>query len=246
MERATARVCRLLLIFLSLSVVTGIQFNLAQCEASLQSINASQIGDGLVVDGNGNLAQNISEAQGYTNRGCQQICGPGIDNSNENFTAVVGQLTLWFLPYLTLLAQVPFFTEDITGDVTVSLLTIGTPTLALYSLFLTLFNWRRIKSLTASSGQGEGLPDILGRLQQYPLIIDIDLLSAALAFPRNRKWWFKLRLHFRDRVRRLDGSGVAQLFLACIVYIFAVVEALATLGGNYDTHANISRLSFCF
>jgi hypothetical protein len=233
MELSTVRVYRLLLIFLSLSFVAGLQFNLAECEASLQSINAPQVSNGLV-DGDGNPTQNVSEAQGYTYDACLRICGSGIDTSSENTTAVVGQLTVWFLPYLTLLAQVPFFTEDKTGDIIVSLLTIGAPTLALYSLFLTLFNWRRIKSLMSLSNQDEMervLPDILGRLQQYPMTIDIDLLSSALAFSRNRKWWVKLRLHFRDRSRRLDGSGVAQLFLAGIVYIFAVVEALSQLGG---------------
>jgi hypothetical protein len=40
-----------------------------------------------------------------------------------------------------------------------------------------------------------------------------------------------LRDHLRDRARRLDASGTAQLFLAGVVYIFAVVEAFGQLGG---------------
>jgi hypothetical protein len=229
-------VLRLLLIIPFVAIVAG--FNMNECAAYLPTNNESALPNG-VVDVNGNPAQNVIDALGFTYDYCLQVCGPGIDNSNQNFTAVVGQLTLWFLPYLSLLAQVPFFTEDKIGDITVSLLTIGTPTLALYSLFLTLFNWKWIKSLTpAAVREGDNmdriLPDILGRLQQYPMRIDVELLAWALALApdKNLDWWVKLRLRFRDRVRRLNGSGVAQLSLACIVYVFAVEQALATPGGK--------------
>lgn len=121
----------------------------------------------------------------------------------------------------------------------VSVLTFGTPMLAIYSLFVSLFNWMWIRDFSndhldenAEGSLAEMLPDILGRLQQYPMTIgDPDLLASALALPVNRDWWVTLRDHLRDRARRLDASGTAQLFLAAIVYIFAVVEAFGKLGG---------------
>lgn len=216
-------------------VTIAAAFNLNGCAASLPTNNETALPNG-VVDFNGNPAQNVAEALGFTYEYCLYICGPGIDNSN--FTDVAGQLTLWFLPYLSLLAQIPFCSEDKIGDITISLLTIGSPTLALYTLFLTLFNWKWIKSLIPTAvREGDDmeriLPDILGRLQQYPMTIDVELVAWALALApdENLDWWVKLRLHFRDRVRRLNGSGVAQLSLACIVYIFAVEQALANPGG---------------
>lgn len=218
-------------------IISAGQFNLAHCKASLPT-NGS-IADG-VVDSDGNQATSVADARGYSYATCLEVCGSGIDTTT-NFTDVVQQVTLWFLPYLTLLAQIPFFTEDKSGDVTVSLLTIDTPMLALYSLFVSLFNWKWIKSQKPTSSADDGiasmadiLPDILGRLQQYPMtVIDSEMLASAIALRENYDWWVKLREQLRNRERRLDASGTAQLFLAGIVYIFAVVEALAKLGGMY-------------
>lgn len=91
------------LIFLSLSLVDGqLTFNLDNCAASLQNENASSTGR--VVNAGGNLA--------YTYNACKALCGGGFDSNN--FTLVVQQMTLWFLPYLTLLAQVPL--QQIAGQ----------------------------------------------------------------------------------------------------------------------------------
>jgi len=118
------------LTFLSLSSVAGqLTFNLDNCNASLQKENATS--PGLVVNVSGNLA--------YTYNACTTLCGGGFDSNN--FTLIVQQLTLWFLPYLTLLAQVPFTTKTRSGDIMVSILTLGTLMLAIYSLFVSLFNW---------------------------------------------------------------------------------------------------------
>jgi hypothetical protein len=130
----------------------------------------------------------------------------------------------------------------------VSILTLGTPMLALYSLFVSLFNWMWIRDLSnrhlhkaVQGNLAKILPDILGRLQQYPMTIeDRDLLASALALPENRNWWVTLRAHLHDRARRLDASGTAQLFLAGIVYIFAVVEAFGNLGGITLNAINIT------
>jgi hypothetical protein len=225
------------LIFLSLSLVDGqLTFNLDNCSASLQNENATS--PGRVVNVSGNLA--------YTYNACKDLCGGGFESNN--FTVIVQQMTLWFLPYLTLLAQVPFATSTRSGDIMVSILTLGSPMLALYGLFVSLFNWIWIKDFanehldkTAQGSLAEILPDILGRLQQYPMTIgDRNLLASALALPKNRDWWETLRDHLRDRARRLDASGTAQLFLAGIVYIFAVVEAFGKLGGITFSVFNIT------
>jgi hypothetical protein len=69
---------------------------------------------------------------------------------------------------------------------------------------------------------------------------DRDLLASSLALPANQNWWVALRDHLRDRARRLDASGTAQLLLAGIVYIFAVVEAFGNLGGIISHAFNIT------
>lgn len=242
-------VFRVLLILLSLSLASAWHFNLTDCKASLPTNN--EIVPLGVTDSDGNPTKTAADARGYLYSTCLDVCGQGVDVAD--FTTVVQQMTLWFLPYLTLLAQVPFFSEDDkTGDIVIALLTIGTPMLALYSLFVSLFNWKWIKSkcnqdlvvdvVDRNSNMAKILPNILGRLQQFPMIVqDTEILASALAIPENREWWRTLRDHLGDRERRLDASGTAQLFLACIVYIFAVIEALAKLGGKPKDHYIMKR-----
>jgi hypothetical protein len=106
----------------------GVTFNLENCSASLENENGTV--PGRVVNASGNLA--------YIYDACKNVCGPGIDGND--FTTVIQQMTLWFLPYLTLLAQVPFVTDNKFGDLIVDLLTLGISILTIYSLFVSLFN----------------------------------------------------------------------------------------------------------
>src|SRR5437667_10856301 len=90
----------LFLLLLFLSAVCGTpNFDLKRCRNSL--LNVTKM-DG-VMDFNGTRT-------GYSYARCLDECGQGVDASD--FPTVVQQLTLWFLPYLTLLAQVPVQTED--------------------------------------------------------------------------------------------------------------------------------------
>ena len=216
-----------LLILLAFLAAACRAFNLDNCNDSLQ--NQTTTFAPFVINVSGELA--------YTYEGCLHYCGGGVDLND--ITTVVQQMTLWFLPYMTLLAQVPFATNNRSGDVMVSLLTLGSPMLAIYSLFVSLFNWMWIRDLsnrnlsrTNDNHLADVLPDVLGRLQQYPITIpDPGLLASTLALSDNREWWKILKDHLRDRARRLDASGTAQLFLAAVVYIFAVVEAFSQPGG---------------
>jgi hypothetical protein len=211
--------------------IAAVEFNLNNCYNLLSNLNTT------LLDPNDILFRN-GRAIGYSYSTCLEVCGTGV--SGQNFPTVIQQLSLWFLPYLILLAQIPFQTDDKVGDIIALILTVGSPMLALYSLFLTLSTWKWLRNESLDwlgIGNGESmvqiLPEVLGRLQQYPVVVqNLDLLASALAIPENNGWWRTLRDSLRSRERRLDISGLAQLFLAGLVYIFAVVEALARLGGK--------------
>src|SRR5438046_9600802 len=79
------------------------QFNFQQCHNALISSNGSLLNRS--VDINGNHAASIADARGFNYPTCLDVCGPGVDASN--FSTMASQYTLWFLPYLTLLAQTP-------------------------------------------------------------------------------------------------------------------------------------------
>jgi hypothetical protein len=91
--------------------------------------------------------------------------------------AFVQQMTLWFLPYLTLLAQAPFVTDNKRGDLIVSILTLGTPMLALYSLFISLFHWMWIQDLSTQNlvpNPAKGTPSLAKRLPDILATIPHD------------------------------------------------------------------------
>jgi hypothetical protein len=242
----TFRSCSVMIcngIILLLNALAGgtLAYNITECNATF----TDQIRNGdftNVTNRSGNSVNTTADAIGFTYNGCFKNCHGGA--SINDFPTTVQELTLWFLPYLTLLAQVPFLTEDKMNDTMVAILTLGSPMLALYSLFITLFNWKWIDAFSARRLQqrrnAEGqpdlakyLPEILGRLQQYPMVIeDSQLLVSLLSLSENGQWWTALRDHLRDRERRLDASGTAQLFLAVTIYLFSVVQALAQLGGT--------------
>lgn len=230
------------LLLLTTAVYGSQHYSVASCNASLPKYHINETGYQIpngTVDQNGRLTQVVLDIVGYTYDTCLEVCGSGVDRTD--FIPVIQQLTLWFLPYLTLLAQVPFMTEhDLWGDVEVVVYTLGSPMLAIYSLFLSLFNWKWIKhkcrrdlqQYETDEDMVKILPDILGRLQSYPITVpNTALLAAALALPENKEWWTTLQQHLEDRERKLDASGTAQLSLAAVVYIFAVSEAFAEIGG---------------
>lgn len=186
------------------------QFNLESCQNSISSSFANGVKG--IVDRNGNTATSLDDARGYEYSTCLEVCGTGINSNNA--TTVASQLTLWFLPYLTLLAQIPFVTASGTGNIMVCLLTLGSPMLALYSLFVSLQNWQWIMKwgVDGDAFMVKTLPDVLGRLQQFPVRVDNpSLLVSALHIPGNKTWWDDILTRFRARETSICVRGSPTL-----------------------------------
>lgn len=212
----------------------GEGFNYNDCKAAVQN---GSFGLGGVTDRNGFLTTNLSLIEGYQYQYCVTNCGGGSEyNSYKTFSE---QSTLWFLPWFLLLAQIPYFTNSKFGDLIVMLLSIGSPTTALYSLFLTILDRKWLKSygnlMLKQDGVDEttlnDISEVLSSLHQFPIDVEeIGLLACTFA---DRKWWKRLRAWFVGRRRHMEASAYAQLLLTVVVYCFAVLpEAFSNLGGT--------------
>ena len=210
----------------------GESFNYETCKAAVQN---GSFGTEGTTDRNGALTTNLSLVEGYRYQDCVINCGGGSEyNSYKTFSE---QSTIWFLPWFLLLAQIPYFTNSKKGDFVVMLLTIGSPTTALYSVFLTILDRKWLKSGCEVLFKGSSVDDtfhdvceVLSSLHQFPVEVEeIGLLACTF---RDKKWWKRLRLWFTGRRRHMEASGYAQLILTVVVYCFAVLpEAFSDLGG---------------
>ncbi|RPD79643.1 hypothetical protein L226DRAFT_567720 [Lentinus tigrinus ALCF2SS1-7] len=114
---------------------------------------------------------NISEANAIMYALCIRACG----TSPEPFDwpACYQQFSSWLLPYFALLSQLPFGAESPLSNLSSVLLTIGSPTLAAYSLALTALNrrWVTRRFRTFSYLNAQHAAATLGDLQGVPVRI---------------------------------------------------------------------------
>ena len=208
------------------------------CEAAVQN---GTFGFNGTTDRNGNLLQttNLSLIEGYQYQSCVDNCGGGSDfNSYSTFSE---QAAIWFLPWFFLVAQIPYFTRNKSGDFVVMLLSIGSPTTALYSLFLTIMDRKWLKSFCntqlaryavdeTTRETVNDIAEVLNSLHQFPTEVE-EARFLVFAFP-DRAWWKSLRAWFVRTRRHMEASAYAQLLLTVIIYFLAVLPAaFADLGG---------------
>jgi hypothetical protein len=216
-------------------------YNDTDCKARVQNLDFWFNG---TTDENGIplTVQNASLIDGYLYQYCIDNCGSG--SSYNDFNSFQNQFTLWFLPWFTLLAQIPLLTFSPGRDFLVIVLTVGSPTTALYSLFVTIFNRKDFsKECKATANQEaasektkdmlKAMSDVLGSLHQFPTEIhDVGLLACSYTAD-NEEWWGALQKWFIGRRSQMEASWYAQLLLALIVYLFAILQSFLNLGGGH-------------
>jgi len=219
-----------LVFIVAFATVEATSFVYSTCQTAVQN---GTFGTAGVTDRNGEPTSNLSFAEGYEYSYCVKNCGGGYDPND--YTDLSEQATLWFLPWFSLVAQIPYFTKDKPRDILVMFLTLGSPATALYSLFLTIFdrNWLRTycnRSGTHSDQTLHDISEVLYSLHQFSS--EVTPVRGFLAV-KDQKWWETLRKWFAGRRRHMEGSGYAQLFLTVAIYIGAVLpDAFADVGGN--------------
>ncbi|KAF8798505.1 hypothetical protein BYT27DRAFT_7228331 [Phlegmacium glaucopus] len=153
-----------------------------------------------------------------------------------NWAIFSQQFTAWLLPWLAFVSQLPFGANDKLDNLHSVMLTLGSPTLAAYSLVLTVLNgrWvaRRFSQYTYPNVRNA--IHILSSLQQSPLKIETEdgLLASLVVLPQNDEWWRELVV-WMNYTHTWSISAINNIAWVVIAYIFTLVDSLTVGPTNF-------------
>jgi len=175
----------------------------------------------------------ISNATAITYELCLAACGAGL--GPLDWSIFFQQFSSWLLPWLALVSQLPFGSNDKLDNLDSVLLTIGSPALAAYSLALTVLNGRWIARRFArfTYPNIRRAIRILNSLQQAPLRVvkDDALLASLVVLPQNDEWWIELDDSLND-THSWSISAVISIAWVVIAYVFTVAESFTPPGAG--------------
>ena len=184
-------------------------------------------------DNHGNPVD-VSNATAITYELCLAACGAGPEPFH--WSVFSQQFSSWLLPWLALVSQLPFGSNDKVDNLDSVLLTIGSPALAAYSLALTVLNGRWIARRFApfTYPNIRCAIRIFNSLQQAPLRIvkDNALLASLVVLPQNDEWWNELDNLLKE-TNSWSISAVASIAWVVIAYVFTVLDSFTTDLGTY-------------
>ncbi|KAG1757928.1 hypothetical protein EDB19DRAFT_75286 [Suillus lakei] len=223
MHLRTGSQASLLLLVHSVEKVAGVDWT--QCFADIQAnANATNNLDGLL-DGNGYPVSNIADATAISYSLCTSSCGDGRDFQWPVFSQ---DFSSWLLPYLALISQLPFGAQYRLDNLMSALLTVGSPVLAGYSLFVTLLNsrWinRRFRQLAVAYPNSCFAVAIVSSLQQVPLNVDSDCFASLVVHPENDCWW-KYLSQLMDYTHTWSIASATSIAWVIIAYILSIANS---------------------
>ncbi|KAF8996104.1 hypothetical protein BDQ17DRAFT_1392086 [Cyathus striatus] len=172
---------------------------------------------------------NASGATAISYENCLKYCGAG--QEPFQWTVFSQQFSSWLLPWLALISQTPFGSNDKLINLEAIVLTVGSPTLGAYSLALTALNGRWIASLFGAYRYPNvrSAVRVLSSLQQSPLRINEDggLLACLIVLPENDEWWDELVVWI-DYTYTWSISAATSIAWVAIAYVFTVVDSFGT------------------
>ncbi|KDR79635.1 hypothetical protein GALMADRAFT_137429 [Galerina marginata CBS 339.88] len=215
------------IIGISLVILTTIHcvkadiINRHQCLARINALNIEG-----KTDNHGNpLPPSSSNATAITYDLCVSQCGAG--QEPFQWTVFSQQFNAWLLPWLALVSQLPFGANDKLDNLESMLLTLGSPTLAAYSLALTVLNGRWVAKLFARYRypNTERAVWILNSLQQSSLRVDTDnaRLASLIILPQNDRWWEKLKSRL-EYEHTWSISAATSIVWVIIAYVFTIID----------------------
>ncbi|KIJ26742.1 hypothetical protein M422DRAFT_191809, partial [Sphaerobolus stellatus SS14] len=223
-----------LLAILCFGTLITAQTNFTQC---LQDVRSGMYGNGTDVGGTDNAGNpvDVQKATGVTYKLCIRACGAG--QEPFQWPTFSQQFSSWVLPWLALISQLPFGTNDIPTNLESVLLALGSPVLAAYSVALTVLNGRwvaaRFKHRDYEWPSRLYIVRALSSLQQAPLRIDKgSMLSSLIILPQNDKWWEELVARL-DYTHTWSISAVTSIIWVVVAYILTVADSF--VGNISDT-----------
>jgi hypothetical protein len=219
------------------AAVVGDPTNFDTC---LVNVQAGQFGIGPDIGGTDNHGRpvNVSVATALTYQLCVEACGAGQEPFSWNVFSQ--QFAAWLLPWLALVSQLPFGANDNLDNLVSVLLTVGSPTLAAYSLIITILNgrWiaRRFSAYTYPNVRNA--TRILSSLQQAPLEIETEfgLLASLVVLPENDNWWKELIVGI-DYTYTWSIAAATSIAWVVVAFLFTLVDSY-TAGITNSINAN--------
>ncbi|KAG6808854.1 hypothetical protein H0H92_002564 [Tricholoma furcatifolium] len=217
----TATILRIfVLVCMSKAALASPHFD--QCLANVQ---AGAFGPDGGTNNNGQPVP-IGNATAITYELCVKACGTGPEPFQ--WSVFSQQFSAWLLPWLALISQLPFGGTDKLDNLIAMLLAIGSPTLAAYSLALTVLNARWISRLFSSCNYPNirQVIQVLNSLQQSPIQINTNdgLLASLIVLKANDAWWSTLVSEL-NYTHTWSISAAAQIAWVIIAYIFTIADS---------------------
>lgn len=230
----TNRINTLLTLFLSFFFVSvTASANFTQCLATFQASGNATGG----TDFFGRPVNDSRDAAGLTYGACKSLCGTG--QEAFNWSVFSQQFSAWLLPWLALVSQLPFGAESRLDNLISVALTVGSPTLAAFSLAITAVNtrWANERFSGNKYPNRKHAARAFIYLQQVPLRITTrdGLLASLVVLPENDDWWECLV----DRLEQTftwTVAAAASIAWVIIAFIFTIVDSLMNLGNNINSN----------
>ncbi|KAJ7264121.1 hypothetical protein B0H12DRAFT_274609 [Mycena haematopus] len=198
------------------------------------------LGQAISCPANGTI-QSAPDIWGITFDACQAECGRIVQGIKAS-SAVVS-LTTWLLPWIALIAQLPF---EAGGwmDLLSACLCVGSPALATYSLALTVFNrryiaakFKRLKEKAETDTQQryrymaqrvDAVAFVLQESQQCPMRADqrTGELASLVVLPDRQNFWIIAAKDLNNTRRGFTYSFLAQVILAFMAYLVSLLAAI--------------------
>ncbi|KAG1757929.1 hypothetical protein EDB19DRAFT_1901417 [Suillus lakei] len=210
--------------------------NWTQCFADIRAnANATQNLGGLL-NGNGDPVSNVADATAISYSLCTSFCGTGEDFSVSVFSQ---GFSSWLLPYLALISQLPFGAQYRLDNLMSAVLTVGSPVLAGYSLFITLLNSRWINRRFRQSvdyPNSRFAVSIISSLQQVPLTLHSDRtrFASLVVLPENDSWW-KYFSELVDYTHTWSIASATSTAWVVVAYILSIANSPS------DTYVNFAQ-----
>ena len=198
----------------------------------------------------GKSTGNLSQAFGISYRACKDICRSPIHSLGNDWNAIAQGLTSWLLPWLALTAQLPFETKDKQTNFMALLLALGSPSLGVFSLTLTILNCRWINQIFRHVGDNNKSLRPLCSLQTKAIkaarvfliesqSIPIQVfngsrreLAQLVVCPENWIWWCSIRKEIQKTKREWTYSLYAQVGWVCASQLVAIVYFFTSASFN--------------
>ncbi|KAK1962201.1 hypothetical protein LY78DRAFT_749771 [Colletotrichum sublineola] len=212
----------------------------------------SRIINGLVVDidgtrfhDSGNIVIEAEDAWGISIGLCKEFCGRDNLDMVTSFNRFASASTNYLLPWLTLVAQLPYETESMQADFFSLYIGLGSPLLMTFSLMMTILNKRWIRKKFRDLAQTCG-GDMKTRVQNALVIADeagqapIRLrqkdgwLARLVVLDANTKWWTKAANSLKSTRRGTTLSLIAQLAMATAAWVLTVTGSLQQKVGDTE------------